>query len=289
MQAKYLLSTILMSLLLAHAQAALYSYTADQDVIGENSSYTIQAGDNFLQLAQDLQVGWQELVDANPQVDPWIPEAGQVLIIPTQYVLPTIRTGIVINLAELRLYYFHPAKTADGEYRKVSTFAISVGKSDQWSTPLAATYISAKHKKPSWYPPESIRREHEERNDPLPKIVPPGPDNPLGDYSLRLALPGYLIHGTNVPEGIGMRVTHGCIRMHPIGIEKLFSEVKVKTPVNIINQAYKAGWKDDQLYLEAHSEIEEQALAASSNLTEFVHMIIARTNNHERFLSLIHI
>ncbi len=284
MKLKYLLIlSLLVSALLSVAQAALYTYSADHDVIGENGSYTIQEGDNFLQLAQDLQVGWQELVDANPDIDPWIPHAGDIIVIPTQYVLPSIREGIVINLAELRLYYFHPPAMPADEQRKVSTFAISVGKSDQWSTPLAATYISAKHKRPSWYPPESIRQEHEERNDPLPRIVPPGPDNPLGDYSLRLALPGYLIHGTNVPEGIGMRVTHGCIRMHPIGIEKLFAEVTIKTPVNIINQAYKAGWMDDQLYLEAHSEIEEQALAASSNLTEFVQMIIAHTDNAEQF------
>ena len=274
---------IIVSLVLSHAQAALYSYAAGQDVIGESSSYTIQEGDNFLQLAQVLQVGFQELVDANPQVDPWIPEVGELITIPTQYVLPKIRKGIVINLAELRLYYFHPQTTADSTNRQVSTFAISVGKSDQWSTPLASTYIIAKHKQPSWYPPESIRQEHEERNDPLPKIVPPGPDNPLGDYSLRLALPGYLIHGTNVPEGIGMRVTHGCIRMHPTSIEQLFSEVSLKTPVNIINQAYKAGWKDNKLYLEAHAEIEEQALASSSNLTEFVQTIVAYTSNDEKF------
>ena len=126
MKLKYLLIlSLLVSALLSVAQAALYTYSADHDVIGENGSYTIQEGDNFLQLAQDLQVGWQELVDANPDIDPWIPHAGDIIVIPTQYVLPTIREGIVINLAELRLYYFHPPAMPADEQRKVSTFAIS--------------------------------------------------------------------------------------------------------------------------------------------------------------------
>jgi len=265
------------------AHSATYTYQLGENVIGENYTYTIKEGEYFLQLAQDLQVGFQELVDANQGVDPWIPKAGEIITIPAQYILPTIQKGIVVNLAELRLYYFHVPKPDDGSLRSVSTYAVSVGKSEQWNTPEVATYISAKHIKPNWYPPESIRKEHEENNDPLPRVVPPGPDNPLGDYSLRLGLAGYLIHGTNVPEGIGMRVTHGCIRLHPKGIERLFTDVSVKTAVNIVNHPYKAAWKDDQLLLEAHSEIEEQALASSSNLTEFVRTIIAQTQDLSQY------
>ena len=263
----------------SYSYSATYTYQIGENIIGENYSYTIKEGEYFLQLAQDLQVGFRELVDANQNIDPWIPQAGETITIPAQYILPTIRNGIVINLAELRLYYFHEPKADDGQLRRVSTYAISVGKSEQWRTPEVITHISAKHKKPNWYPPESIRKEHEENNDPLPRVVPPGPDNPLGDYSLRLGLAGYLIHGTNVPEGIGMRVTHGCIRLHPKGIERLFSEVPIKTAVNIVNHPYKAAWKNDQLLLEAHSEIEEQALATSSNLTEFVRTIITQTQD----------
>lgn len=266
-----------------HGHSATYTYQLGENVVGENYTYTINEGEYFLQLAQDLQVGFQELVDANKNIDPWIPHAGEVITVPAQYILPSIQKGIVINLAELRLYYFHEPKSEDENLRSVSTYAISVGKSEQWSTPLAATHISAKHKKPNWYPPESIRKEHEENNDPLPRVVPPGPDNPLGDYSLRLGLAGYLIHGTNVPEGIGMRVTHGCIRLHPQGIEALFSQVSVKTAVNIVNHPYKAAWLGDQLLLEAHSEIEEQTLATSSNLTEFVRSIIAQTQEDEYY------
>ena len=256
-----------------------YQYHSNQDVVGNIAIHTIEEGDNFLRLAQTFRVGFDELVDANPDVDPWIPEHGSQIIIPTQYVLPNVeRVGVVINLAELRMYHFHESQD---DINRVSTYPISVGKGGQWETPLTYTHITAKNKKPSWYPPESIRKEHEENNDPLPKVVPPGPDNPLGDYSLRLALPGYLIHGTNVPEGIGMRVTHGCIRLHPTGIEKLFANVKVKTPVTIINQPYKVGWLDNKLYVETHSEIEEQSQAASRNLTEFVQLVIAQTKERE--------
>lgn len=280
----YINIIFVITLLSTHvAHSATYTYQLGENVIGENYTHTIKEGEYFLQLAQDLQVGFQELVDANHDVDPWIPEAGEIITIPAQYILPKIQKGIVINLAELRLYYFHAPKPEDGKLRSVSTYAVSVGKSEQWSTPQVATYISAKHKKPNWYPPESIRKEHEENNDPLPRVVPPGPDNPLGDYSLRLGLAGYLIHGTNVPEGIGMRVTHGCIRLHPKGIERLFTDVPIKTAVNIVNHPYKAAWKDDQLLLEAHSEIEEQALASSSNLTEFVQTIIAHTQDVSQY------
>ena len=268
------------SLLAESTIADTYYYRPGEDVIGNISIHTIKDGDNFLQLAQTFQVGFNELVDANPDVDPWIPVQDAQIIIPTQYVLPNVeRTGVVINLAELRLYQFHGTKN---DLSSVSTYPVSVGKDDEWKTPLSFTRITSKTAKPNWYPPESIRKEHEENNDPLPKVVPPGPNNPLGEYKLGLGLAGYLIHGTNVPQGIGMRVTHGCIRLHPIGIEKLFKSVEINTPVTIINQPYKVGWRDDKLYVETHSEIEEQVKASSRNLTEFVQLVIAQTKNKEQ-------
>ncbi len=262
------------------AWAETYQYNLGDDVVGNIGIHTIQEGDNFLQLAQAFRIGFNELVDANPDVDPWIPVQDAQIIIPTQYVLPNVeREGVIINLAELRIYQFHAAKNNIGS---VSTYPISVGKGGQWKTPLTLTRVISKIEKPNWYPPESIRKEHEENNDPLPKVVPAGPDNPLGNYKIGLALSGYLIHGTNVPEGIGMRVTHGCIRLHPNGIEKLFKSVNVNTPVTIINQPYKVGWRDNQLYVETHSEIEEQAQAASRNLTEFVQLVIAQTKHKDQ-------
>lgn len=259
--------------------AATFEYHEDDQVVGQIVVHTIKEGDNFLDLAQTYRIGFDELVTANPDVDPWIPKQDQQIIIPSQFVLPNVkRDGVVINLAELRIYHFY--KSPEGK-SLVSTYPISIGKSEEWSTPLTQTYITQKQENPSWYPPASIRKEHEENNDPLPDVVPPGPDNPLGAHSLRLALPGYLIHGTRVPEGIGMRVTHGCIRLHPIGIEKLYSQVDIKTPVLIINQPYKVGWRGDKLYVETHSEVAEQANAASRNLTEFVQLVIDQTKNDD--------
>lgn len=273
---KHLFWVFLAIVLCRTAVAQTYHYNVNEDVVGNVSLHTIQEGDNFLELAQRFRVGFNELVDANPDVDPWIPVENAQILIPTQYVLPNVeRSGVVINLAELRLYHFHKV---DGESASVSTYPISIGKG-QWETPLAYTRITSKIAKPNWYPPESIRKEHEENDDPLPEVVPPGPDNPLGNYKIGLALPGYLIHGTNVPEGIGMRVTHGCIRLHPTGIEKLFNSVQVNTPVTIINQPYKVGWRENKLYVETHSEIEEQEKAASRNLTEFVQMVVAKTKD----------
>lgn len=266
--------------ILKPALAQTYHYNPSEDVVGNISIHTIQEGDNFLQLAQTFRIGFNELVDANPDVDPWIPEEDAQIIIPTQYVLPNVeREGVIINLAELRLYQFHGTVN---NVASVSTYPVSVGKDDQWETPLSFTRITSKTANPNWYPPESIRKEHEENNDPLPKVVPPGPDNPLGDYKLGLALSGYLIHGTNVPEGIGMRVTHGCIRLHPTGIEKLFKSVEINTPVTIVNQPYKVGWRNNQLYVETHSEIEEQEQASSRNLTEFVQLVVAQTKEKEK-------
>lgn len=273
---------VLMSIALSNVVIAdTYIYKEGQNVVGNPVLHIIADGDNYLQLAQKYRVGLDEIIAANPGIDPWIPEPGAQVMIPSQYVLPNVeREGIVINLAELRLYHFHKHK-ANSDVRKVSTFPVSVGKDEQWETPLTKTRIIAKQEKPSWYPPASILKEHEENNDPLPRVVPPGPENPLGDYSLRLGLSGYLIHGTNRPQGIGMRVTHGCIRLHPIGIEQLFGMVSVDTPVAIINQPYKVGWEGNKLYVETHDNIEEQQKAASRNLTEFVQSVISQTKDLE--------
>jgi len=276
---KILIVSVLTLIMMNASYSQTYLYPQNDDVIGNIAIHTIQEGDNFLQLAQTFRIGFDELVDANPDIDPWIPVEGAQIIIPTQYVLPNAeRKGVIINLAELRMYHFQGMQ---GNQAKVSTYPISIGKGGQWETPLTLTRITSKTKKPNWYPPESIRKEHEENNDPLPKIVPPGPDNPLGDYKIGLALSGYLIHGTNVPEGIGMRVTHGCIRLHPTGIEKLFNDVEINTPVTIINQPYKVGWRNEQLFVETHSEIEEQQQAASRNLTEFVQLVIKKSKERE--------
>ena len=162
------------------------------------------------------------------------------------------------------------------------TYPISIGK-EGWDTPNTKTTIIAKTKDPTWTPPESIRKEHEEKNDPLPLTVPPGPDNPLGKYAIRLGLAGYLIHGTNNPRGIGMRVTHGCVRLHPDDIKDLFSRVSVNTPVTIVNQPYKIAWEDDKLYAEMHPSEGDEDGTNSRNLTQFVQAIIGATKSQEGY------
>ena len=223
---------------------------ANQHVIGSVTTVTSIAADTLVDIARRHGLGYNDLVRANPGVDPWLPGEGTEITLPTRFVLPDApRTGVVLNLPEYRMYYYPPAKP--GERAVVHTYPISIGRMD-WETPLGATRVVAKSVRPSWYPPASIRQEHAEAGDPLPAVVPPGPDNPLGEFAMRLGLPGYLIHGTNRPAGVGMRVTHGCIRMFPEDIAVLFSMLPVNAPVRIVNQPIKFGWLDGELYMEAH-------------------------------------
>ena len=159
----------------------------------------------------------------------------------------------MLNIAEYRLYYFPEPKGDDPGV--VMTYPISIGRMD-WETPLGTTTVISKVVNPSWYPPQSVRDEHAAEGRPLPRVVPAGPDNPLGDRAMRLGLPGYLIHGTNRPAGVGMRVTHGCLRMFPEDIRYLFDYIAVSTPVRIINEPVKIGWQGDTLVLEAHPVLE---------------------------------
>jgi L,D-transpeptidase ErfK/SrfK len=253
--------------------AAEYALAPGQDLIGETTVIRARYEDTFVSLARTHNVGFEALRRANPDVDAWLPGEGTQIVVPAQFVLPRApRRGIVINVAELRLYYF-----PDGDGGRVVTHPISIGRMD-WATPLGSTSVVSKVAKPSWYPPESIRAEHAARNDPLPPVVPPGPDNPLGDHALRLGLPGYLIHGTNRPSGVGMRVTHGCIRMFPEDIEALFNVVASGTQVHIVNQPYKLGWSDGGLYLEAHPPLhEQQAVEEWTAATELTRAYVAAT------------
>ncbi len=247
-------------------------------IVGQMTMITTKESDTFIELARRYSLGFQELVLANPKVDPWLPGNGTQVVIPTRYILPnTKREGLILNLAEMRVYYF--PKESPGY---VHTYPISIGK-EGWDTPNTQTTIIGMKKNPTWTPPESIRKEHEEKNDPLPATVPPGPDNPLGDYAIRLGLPGYLIHGTNAPRGIGMRVTHGCVRLHPDDIKDLFSRVSLNTPVTIINQPYKIAWSGGKLYTEMHPSEGDESSTNSRNLTQFVKAIIGATKSKKDY------
>ncbi len=237
------------------------------DVVGAVATVLAREEDTLIDIARRNGLGYHDIVRANPGVNIWVPGEGTEVVLPTRFVLPPgPRRGIVLNLAEYRLYYYPEA--LDGEPAYVMTYPISIGRMD-WETPLGSTNVVSKVKDPSWYPPQSVRDEHAADGRPLPRIVPPGPDNPLGRYAMRLGLPGYLIHSTNRPAGVGMRVTHGCIRMFPEDIEYLFQSVDVKTPVRIINAPVKIGWFGDELVMEVHpvleaavSEGEEELVAA---------------------------
>ena len=258
-----------------HTEAATYLVPAKGDsVIGQILYVLPEYDDTFVDLAWENNVGYRELQLANPGIDPWIPGADARVAIPSRYILPDApREGIVINVPEMRLYYY--PKAAKGEPAKVITYPISIGRQD-WRTPLGLTRLIRKDKNPAWYPPESIRAEHEARGDPLEEVVPPGPDNPLGTRALRLGIPGYLLHGTNKPAGIGMQVTHGCIRLFPEDIENLYEQVPVGTPVRIVDQPYKTGWHNGELYLEIHPPLGREQ-GGVKDLTPIVRHLVEET------------
>jgi len=237
-----------------------------QSVIGVPQIVFTQAENTFSDLAREYGLGYDEIVAANPAVDPWLPGDQTPVLLPTQFVLPDApRRGLVLNIASKRLFYF--PEVAEGQPVQVLTYPIGIGRIG-WQTPLGDTGVVAKARDPSWYVPASVRREHAELGNPLPAVVPPGPDNPLGRFVLKLDLPGYLIHGTNQPYGVGMRVSHGCVRLYPENIESLFDLVAIGEPVTIVNQPYLAGYRDGELYFEAHSAVEDDAITPEERLQE---------------------
>ncbi len=241
----------------AHAEE--FILPAGSDLVGQQETTVSRFEDTLPDIARRYGLGFEEIRAANPKADPWLPGEGAEVILPTRHLLPGgPREGIVINLPEHRLYYF--PKPARSQPARVISHPISIGQMD-WETPLGVTQIVNKRRKPVWYPPETIRRQHQLDGDPLPKAVPPGPDNPLGDYAMRLGIPGgaYLIHGTNKPVGVGMQITHGCIRMYPEDIESLFQRVDVGTRVRMINEPVQTGWEDGVLFLEVHPPMVEGA------------------------------
>jgi len=224
------------------------------DVIGSVSTITARYEDTLVDIARRHGLGYNDVVRANPGVNVWVPGEGTEIVLPSRFVLPPgPRNGLVLNLAEYRMYYFPAAR--DGKPAYVYTYPMSIGRMD-WETPLGNTTITAMARNPAWYPPQSVRDEHAADGDPLPRIVKPGPDNPLGTRALRLGLPGYLIHGTNRPAGVGMRVSHGCVRMFPEDIEFLFDKIRVSTTVRIINVPVKIGWDGESLVAEVHPLLE---------------------------------
>lgn len=221
-------------------------------VVGQVKQVRLKPGDSLSALARANDIGYYELLEANPTLNPTTRLInGTPVLIPTQYVLPDApRDGIVINLAELRLYYYPVGQNI------VVTKPISIGRQG-WNTPEGTFKVVEKIEHPSWNVPKSIAAEMAQQGIMLPPVVGPGPDNPLGDYAMRLSLPSYLIHGTVSPDSIGRRVSSGCVRLYPEDIQELFSMVPVGTPVHIVNQPYKIGLVNNQVAMESHQPLSE--------------------------------
>jgi len=236
----------------------------EHSVIGVPQVVFTRREDTLSDLARAYGLGYDELIAANPGVDPWLPGEQTPILLPTQYVLPNVpRRGVILNIASKRLFYF-PA-VPEGQPQVVKTYPIGIGRVG-WETPLGATTVTAKAKNPSWFVPASVRREHAEIGDPLPAVVPPGPDNPLGTRVLKLEMPGYLIHGTNQPYGVGMRVSHGCVRLYPENIELLYELVDIGESVMIVNEPYLLGWRDGEMYFEGHTPLEDDTISSVDRL-----------------------
>ena len=224
-----------------------FSLTKKQSVLGKAGEVEIEEGDSLPLVARYFGLGFDEITLANPGVDPWLPEQGHTVNIPLRFILPKAsRKGIILNLAAKRLFYF-PADKGN----TVITYPIGIGRKG-WKTPTGKTRIIAKKAHPQWVVPKSIRLEHAKKGDPLPRVVPAGPNNPLGDYALRLGIPGYLIHGTNKPYGVGMAISHGCVRLYPENIAQLFKQAKTGMQVRIVNQPFLIGWEKERLSIQIY-------------------------------------
>lgn len=248
------LATAVCAALLGHgtlreAQAETFRLTDPNDsVVGVPFYFTARAKDTLLDIARQNNLGFDDMRQANPKVDIWVPGAGTQVLVPAFYVLPNVpRQGIVVNRAEKRLYYYPPNNP-----NEVRIYAITVGK-DAMATPLGNFDVIEKRKDPTWTPGPQVRANHAAKGHILPPTVPPGPENPLGRYAMRLSNPDYLIHGTNQPWGMGLEVSGGCIRMYPESIEELYGMADLRTPVAIVDQPYKYGWLGNDLYLEVQT------------------------------------
>lgn len=242
--------------------------SAEQNVIGSPQVVFPNTSDTLSDFAREYGLGYDELLEANPGVNPWLPGENTPILLPTQYVLPdAAREGIILNIASKRLFYF--PEMSSGQDQVVFTYPIGIGRVG-WETPLGASKVISKAKDPSWWVPASVRREHAEKGDPLPSVVPPGPENPLGHRVLKLDMPGYLIHGTNQPYGVGMRVSHGCVRLYPENIEFLYELVAIGEPVMIVNQPYLLAEENGEWFFESHSPLEDDAIDSVTRLDDLL-------------------
>ena len=229
-----------------------FQLAEDQNMVGTIAAVNTRKNDTLSDIARHFGLGYNDITKANPHIAPWTPEPGSHVLLPLQFILPDApHKGIILNLANMRMFYY-PKQHPD----KIFTYPVGIGR-QEWNTPMGLTSIVAKKANPSWVVPASIHQEHAQKGDSLPRVVPAGPDNPLGLYAMRLGFPRYLIHGTNKPYGIGMQISHGCVQLYPEDIEVLFKKASVGMPVRIIHQPYLAAWHEGMLYLEANEPLQK--------------------------------
>ena len=234
-----------------------FEIDASTDIVGYVQKTVVGKDDTLPDIARRFDVGYEEILLANPGVDPWLPGVGREVVVPTQFILPAApHEGVVVDVAAMRIFYYPKHKR--GEQAIVYTHPIGIGRVG-WKTPEGTTKIVSRTKDPTWVVPKSVRDEHAENGDKLPATVPAGPDNPLGQYMFRLSWPSYLIHGTNKPYGVGMRSSHGCMRLYPEDIAVFFDLIPIGTKVTVVNQPYLFGWRDGTLYFQAYTVMEDDS------------------------------
>jgi L,D-transpeptidase ErfK/SrfK len=266
--------------LLASMNAFATQYTvppANESIIGQVQYQSTGSGDNVVSISQKYDVGYNSIVKANPQINmDRALSSGTRIKLPTQHLLPNQpREGIVVNLPEMRMYYYIPGTS------KVVTYPIGIGKIGK-TIPITPAVITKKAKDPVWVPPDDIREFNMTQNNiALPQVMPPGPDNPLGPYAIYMSIPTFLIHSTIYPESIGKRASFGCIRMYEKDIKDFFPSITSGIPVVIANSPIKVGWQDDRLYMEAHAPLEEHSEAVDSTLPGTVAMINNMTKDQD--------
>lgn len=254
---------------LSSVHAATYLLPdASKQLVGEIQYVVSKKEDTLLDIARKYDLGFNEITGANPGVDPWIPDEGTRIVLPTRFILPEgPREGIVVNLAEMRLYYYPESK--QGGVKEVVTHPIGIGRQG-WETPVGEYQVVMKMQNPSWTMPAAIYQEALENGNKPRRLVPPGPNNPLGEFAIQLNADGLLIHGTNMPFSIGMRVSRGCLRLYPEDIRNLTRKVPKGTRVHIVEQSYKLGYENEVLFLEAHKPVGMNQKVEGINLTPVV-------------------
>lgn len=252
---------------------------ADSQLIGGVQVIQARPDDTLSDIARLYSLGFGEVRKANPDVDPWLPGEDTSIVIPTRFILPDApREGIVLNRGEMRLYFFHQDPATGNPM--VTTYPVGIGRVDR-QTPVGNSRIINKLRNPTWYPTPDVRADYAARGLELPVSVPPGPDNPLGEYALVLDRPGYLIHGTNRPDGIGMRVSQGCVRLYPEHIAALVSRVETGTPVTIVDQPFKLAISGGRLMIEVHPVVypdgsEADSASGEQRLIEQISLLLAQ-------------